>query len=172
MGRTSSTPCCSKPTRNGRFSHLELARADGLWTFHPEPDGTLHGNHVATKTGVRHVVGRPFAPDDALLIEGSPISKAAIAWRHATADPGLSPVAGVVIGTDGTLAERSEVRLERLSATRWQVGEGSPIEIDDAGLPAPRRRRNVAARARLTPVSWIACGQCPATARSSRQSRG
>ena len=40
-----------------------------------------------------------------------------------------------MIGTDGTLAERSEVRLERLSATRWQVGEGSPIEIDDAGLP-------------------------------------
>ena len=32
---------------NGRFSHLELARADGLWTFHPEPDGTIHGNHVA-----------------------------------------------------------------------------------------------------------------------------
>ena len=31
---------------DGRFSHLELARADGLWTFHPEGDGTLHGNHV------------------------------------------------------------------------------------------------------------------------------
>jgi hypothetical protein len=118
-----------------RFSHLELARADGLWTFHPEPDGTLHGNHVATTTGVRHVVGRPFAPDDALLIEGSPISEAAIAWRHATTDPGLIPVAGVVIGTDGTLAERAEIRIERLSATRWQVGEGSPFEIDDAGLP-------------------------------------
>ena len=27
--------------RDRRFSHLELARADGLWTFHPEPDGTL-----------------------------------------------------------------------------------------------------------------------------------
>ena len=24
---------------DGRFSHLELARAGGLWTFHPETDG-------------------------------------------------------------------------------------------------------------------------------------
>ena len=32
---------------SGRFSHLELARADGLWTFHPETDGTIHGKSVA-----------------------------------------------------------------------------------------------------------------------------
>ena len=118
-----------------RFSHLELARADGLWTFHPEPDGTLHGNHVAGTAGVRHVAGRPFKPEDALLVEGSPVSKAAIAWRHATAGAGSSPVAAVVIGLDGTLGDRSTLRVERVSATRWQVGEGSPIEIDDAGLP-------------------------------------
>ncbi len=119
----------------GRFSHLELARADGLWTFHPEPDGTLHGNHVTATAGVRHIAGRPFGPDDALLVAGSPVSLAAIAWRHATTDTGLFPVAGVVIGADGTLAERPEIRIERLSATRWQVGEGSPVEIDEAGLP-------------------------------------
>ena len=118
-----------------RFSHLELARTDGLWTFHPESNGTLHGNHVAATGGVRHVVGRPFAPDDALLIEGSPISLAAIAWRHAMDGDDATPVAGVVIGADGALVERPEIRIERLSATRWQVGEGSPIEIDDVGLP-------------------------------------
>ena len=118
---------------NGRFSHLELARVDGLWTFHPESDGTLHGNHVAT-TGVRHIAGRPFAPDDALIVEGSPVSLAAIAWGHA-AGALVRPVAGVVLGADGTLVEQPDIRIERLTATRWQVGEGSPVEIDEAGLP-------------------------------------
>ena len=46
---------------DGRFSHMELARADGLWTFHPEADGTLHGNHVGSGSGVGHIAGRPFA---------------------------------------------------------------------------------------------------------------
>lgn len=119
---------------NGRFSHLELAVADGLWTFHPEPDGTLHGNHVAATAGVRHIAGRPFAPDDALIVEGSPVSLAAIAWGHA-AGALVRPVAGIVIGADGMLVELPEVPVERLTATRWQVGEGSPIEIDEAGLP-------------------------------------
>jgi hypothetical protein len=119
---------------NGRFSHLELALAGGLWTFHPEPDGTLHGNHVAAPAGVRHIAGRPFAPDDALIVEGSPVSLAAIAWGHA-AGALVRPVGGVVIGADGTLVEQTEVRIERLTATRWQVGEGTPVEIDEAGLP-------------------------------------
>jgi hypothetical protein len=119
---------------NGRFSHLELALAEGLWTFHPESDGTLHGNRVSVAAGVRHIAGRPFAPDDALIVKGSPVSLAAIAWGHA-AGALVRPVAGVVIGADGTLAEQPEIRIERLTATRWQVGEGSPIEIDEAGLP-------------------------------------
>src|SRR6185503_4934294 len=68
---------------NGRFSHLELARADGLWTFHPEADGTLHGNHVGgPEPGVRHVAGWAFGPRDVLLVEGSAVSAAAIAWAH------------------------------------------------------------------------------------------
>jgi hypothetical protein len=119
---------------NGRFSHLELARADGLWTFHPEVDGTLHGNHVGSDSGVRHVEGRPFAPDDAMIVEGSPISLVAIAWGHA-AGALVCPVAGVEIGADGTLAELIDVPIERLSPTRWRIGQGSPIEIDEAGLP-------------------------------------
>src|SRR5438309_4491829 len=67
---------------DGRFSHLELARAGGLWTFHPEGDGSLHGNAVERDAPeVRHVVGSAFAADDLMLVEGSPSSAAAIAWH-------------------------------------------------------------------------------------------
>jgi hypothetical protein len=118
-----------------RFSHLELARADGLWTFHPEPDGTLHGNHVASSSGVRHVVGWAFGADDGLVIEGSPVSLAAIAWRRATAGESSAAVAGVVIGAAGALEQRSDIRIERVTPTRWRVGQRGEIEIDEAGLP-------------------------------------
>jgi hypothetical protein len=121
-----------------RLSHLELARADGLWTFHPEPDGTLHGNHVGRALpGVRHVVGWPFAPGDALLVEGSTLSLAALAWAStATLAEGLpAALAGVVIGAGGDLVQVPDIRLERLSATRWRVGEGSTIEVDGRGIP-------------------------------------
>ena len=47
----------------------------------------------------------------------------------------VRPVDGFVIGADGTLVEQLDIRIERLMATRWQVGEGSPVEIDEAGLP-------------------------------------
>lgn len=124
--------------RDGRFGHLELARADGLWTFHPEPDGTLHGNHVGHReTDVQHVVGWAFAPDDALIVESSPISLAAIAWRRASSmtEGAVADVVGVVIRSGSDLAEVTGIRVERLSRTRWRVGEGSPFEVDDAGLP-------------------------------------
>jgi hypothetical protein len=126
-----------------RFSHLELARADGLWTFHPEPDGTLHGNHVGSGDGgadVRHVAGWPYGPEDELLVAGSSISFAAVAWRRESAmvEGATAVVAGVVIGSDGELAKLPDLRIERLSMTTWQVGEGSPFEIDDAGLPILR----------------------------------
>ncbi len=122
----------------GRFSHLELARADGLWTFHPELDGTLHGNHVrGGEPGVRHVTGWSFTPDDALIVEGSPISLAAVAWRRAsgTTEGAVEDVAGVVIRAGGELTRVPHIRVERLSRTRWRVGEGSPFEVDEAGLP-------------------------------------
>jgi hypothetical protein len=125
---------------DGRFSHLELARADGLWTFHPEPDGTLHGNRVGgAKPDVRHVAGWPFVPDDALVVDGSPISLAAIAWRWARSlAPGKvasAETAGVLIRPGSELVRVPGLRIERLSAKRWRVGEGSPFEIDGAGLP-------------------------------------
>ena len=127
---------------DGRFSHLELARADGLWTFHPEPDGTLHGNHVdgRAEPGVRHVVGWPFGPDDEIVVEGSRISLAAVAWRYASTMTEGSAVAlaGVVIRSDGELAQVPGLRIERVSRTTWRVGEGRPFELDETGLPVLR----------------------------------
>jgi hypothetical protein len=122
---------------DGWFSHLELARADGLWTFHPERDGTLHGNHVGRgEARVDHVAGWPFQPGDALLIEGSPIALAALAWSHRTVVAGsMLEVAGVEIRLDGELARVPALALERLDNRRWRAGEGSPFEVDADGLP-------------------------------------
>jgi hypothetical protein len=122
---------------DGWFSHLELARADGLWTFHPEPDGTLHGNHVVRgDVGVRHVAGWPFYGGDALLIDGSPIASAALVWPRRTAPPGaVAEAAAVEIRLSGELARVPSLRIERLDERHWRVGEGSPFEVDGAGLP-------------------------------------
>ncbi len=126
---------------DGRFSHLELARADGLWTFHPETDGTLHGNHVGGGEGpdalVQHVAGWRFGPGDALFVAGSPLSLAAIAWRlGGSLDAGAAAsVAGVVIDRGGTLGQVPALRVERLSATRWRIGDEAPFELDASGLP-------------------------------------
>jgi hypothetical protein len=122
---------------NGWFSHLELARADGLWTFHPEPDGTLHGNHVAAgETGIRHIAGWPFHQGDALLIEGSPIAFAALAWSLRTAEAGsVLEVAAVEIRRNGELAQVPTIAVERLDHRRWRVGEESSFEVDADGLP-------------------------------------
>ena len=122
----------------GRFLHLELATPAGLLTLHPEPDGTLHGNHVRPRgAGIRHVVGWPFAPDDTIVVEGSPISLAAIAWPRAAsvAEGSFVDVAGVVIGAGGELDAVPSIRIEHLTGSRWQVGEWPPLEVDVAGLP-------------------------------------
>ena len=124
---------------DGRFSHLEMARADGLWTFHPEGDGTLHGNHVdRSVAGVRHVEGWRFGPDDALVVEGSPVGDAAVVdrWRGSVAVGGTVVVGGIVIGRDGVLRREEAVIVERSSVGGWRVAGGLPVEVDDAGLPA------------------------------------
>jgi hypothetical protein len=86
---------------------------------------------------VRHVVGWPFAVDDVVIVEGSPVSLAAIAWSRGTAMPdgAVDDAAGVVIGPSGVLERAAAIRIERLSRTRWRVGGGSPFEVDEAGLP-------------------------------------
>lgn len=122
----------------GRFSHLELARSDGLWTFHPEPDGTLHGNHVDPQSAdVRHVEGMPFGADDLLVIEGSPLAAAAIASRLAAHlfEGEVATFAAVVLPGEGSVTADPAIRVERLSASRWRVGGGRPFEIDADGAP-------------------------------------
>jgi len=123
---------------DGRFSHLELARGDGLWTFHPEGDGTLHGNHVERgQAGVRHIEGWRFGPGDVLVVERSPISLAAVAHQLASSvEVGTSvEVGAVVIGKGGGLDREDALGIERQSTTRWRVGDWPPFEIDEAGLP-------------------------------------
>ena len=145
-GPTAGQAVLLETAPDGRFSHLELARPDGLWTFHPEGDGTLHGNHVAgPDPGVRHVDGWPFGPRDVLLVEGSLVSAAAIAWAHrdVLAPGARATVAGVVIGQDGSLAANAAIAIDRLDERHWTVGEGSPFEIDDDGLPVLDARRPV-----------------------------
>ena len=128
---------------DGIFSHLELARADGLWTFHPEGDGTLHGNHVdPSEAGVRHVEGWSFRPDDVLVVDQM-----------------------------GGLRREDALGIERLSQTRWQVGDWPAIDVDEAGLPvldAQQRRPLEVNR----PAPWKACGQRPRRAPHSRETRG
>ena len=124
---------------DGRFSHMELARADGLWTFHPEGDGTLHGNHVGgSEAGVQHVEGWRFGPDEALVLEGSPIGNAAVVdrWRGSVAVGGTVVIGGVVIGQDGVLRREEALTIARSSVGGWRVAGGTPFELDDAGLPA------------------------------------
>lgn len=72
-----------------RFTHLELASSAGLATLHPDGDGTLHGNVVGSD-GVRHVVGLGYPADATVVISGSPITGAALAWsRLAGLDLGI-----------------------------------------------------------------------------------
>jgi len=123
---------------SGRFSHLELARANGLWTFHPEGDGTLHGNHIdRSEAGIRHIEGWAFGQGDVLVVEGSPINLTAVAHRLAgsVAIGGSVVVGVVVIEPGGALRRDDALAIERLSATHWQIGGWPPIEVDETGLP-------------------------------------
>jgi hypothetical protein len=65
-----------------RFSHLELAVSGGLATLHPEGDGTLHGNVVRPGSGMEHVAGMPLAPGGSVLVGGSIVASAAVAWAE------------------------------------------------------------------------------------------
>jgi hypothetical protein len=123
---------------DGRFSHLELARADGLWTFHPEADGTLHGNHVdRSDAGVRHIGGWRFAQGDVLVVEGSPLSHAAVAAERRASVPvgGVAVVGAVVVESGGGLHLDDALRIERIADDRWRIGEWQPVTVDAAGLP-------------------------------------
>jgi hypothetical protein len=120
-----------------RFSHLELSTAAGLLTLHPEGDGTLHGNSVTDQgSGVAHVVGLPWSGGDLVLVAGSAIGTAAIAW--AVSDrvaPGeATDRAGVVIDR-GLVPSSQPLRVVRLDADRWAIGDAEPVGVDGDGLP-------------------------------------
>jgi hypothetical protein len=84
-----------------RFSHLELATPEGLATLHPEGDGTLHGNVVRGGRGVAHVVGLPYGADASVIVAGSVMAAAALAW--AEVGEGIRPVREVVVLDPGSL---------------------------------------------------------------------
>ena len=114
----------------GRFSHLELSTATGLLTLHPEGDGTLHGNAVGA-SGVHHLVAVPWAPDDVLLVAGSPVSRAA-ATPRADAPRRNGVAMGVVVGLDLAVERRAIGRTER--AVQLDPG-GSPAFPDGVSWP-------------------------------------
>ena len=108
-----------------RFAHLELASGAGLVTLHPEGDGTLHGNLVADD-GVRHVLGLPYPADATVLVAGSPLASAALAWALA---------AGVAIERVVTLDPQALALTERAVAPTdvAEIGEtGDPRSLLDA----------------------------------------
>jgi len=44
-------------------------------------------------------------------------------------------LAGCCSAANGELVRVPEIRIERLTVKRWQVGEGSAFDVDPAGLP-------------------------------------
>ncbi len=112
---------------DGRFSHLELATAAGLLTLHPEGDGTLHGNRVVSG-GVEHVVGVPWDPETAVVVEGSVASRAAASVER-------PPNGYLVIGLDLSLRPSSgSIDAGPVDASGLPVlsgGRSWPLELED-----------------------------------------
>jgi hypothetical protein len=104
-----------------RFTHLELATPDGLATLHPEGDGTLHGNVVRAGRGVAHVVGLPYAAETTVVVAGSVMAAAALAWAEAGEGTGLREV--VVLDPAG------------LDLTVRPATDEDRLAIDDRGAP-------------------------------------
>jgi hypothetical protein len=119
----------------GTFAHLELATASGLLTLHPEGDGTLHGNVVAS-TGIEHVIGLAWSHANVILVSGSPISEAAAILRLAgTMEPfGATSLTGLVIPATLVL-DLASVSVERISQRDWRFDHNDSMSVDGRGLP-------------------------------------
>lgn len=129
---------------DGRFSHLELSTDSGLFTIHPEADGTLHGNGIVDHreaglrdaSGVEHVRGLVWPPDGIVLVEGSLVCQ--LAAIHAL-EGAIEPFAARSQATAWiplTLwLEIRPVRVERIEERRWRFGEAGALEVDEDGLP-------------------------------------
>jgi hypothetical protein len=125
----------------GRTTRLEVATSAGLLTLHPEPDeSALHGN-VVTPAGIVHLA-LGWSPRHLLLVEGSSIGSAALAWGlRARSRAGDGPVALAAVVVDEHLEPRpATLWVARPDATWWSVhagdpGRGTTIRIDSDGLP-------------------------------------
>ena len=106
----------------GRFAHLELTTPAGLLTLHPEGDGTIHGNAV-TASGITHVRGVPWGPDDVIVVEHSVVCQAvAGSWQRAR---GLDALRVVKVEPDLSLTR------ERTSSRRADQDGGELPVLED-----------------------------------------
>jgi hypothetical protein len=121
-----------------RFSHLELSVAGALVTLHPEGDGTLHGNRVGRSASVvDHVVGQTFGWDTFVLVEGSRIAAAAMAWALARSmGSGSVIVSAVVVDRAGRVGATGSIEVQRVDETGWRIGGGDAFDVDGDGIPA------------------------------------
>jgi hypothetical protein len=120
-----------------RFAHLELAAPGLLASLHPEPDGTVHGNAVdSADRRVRHVVGLPTAPEGLVVVDGSIVALAAVAWQlTGELEPGRGRAFTVVrLDLAGDVTVDTDVPIERATATAWMIGE-STIDVGEDGQP-------------------------------------
>ena len=125
-------------TPDRRFAHLELAREGVLVTAHPEPDGTIHGNTIAADgSGVRHLIGLATGPEGLVMVDGSVMAAAAIAWqlRDIVEAGGRATFEGVSIDSRGHVEIDEALSVERLSPTRWRIAHAPAVDVGEDGRP-------------------------------------
>lgn len=133
-------------------SRLEAATGLGLLTLHPEPHG-VYGNAVGRR-GVRPIAIERAMPGTRLLVDGSGLSAAALAWSMEPVVPVGDRVSVDVIrvelpepGGDGDILVGLEtVSAQRIDAGVWRLiragREPMEVHVDPDGLPmaGPGRR--------------------------------
>lgn len=129
---------------DGRFTHLELSTDAGLFTIHPEADGTLHGNAIVDHgeaglrdaSGVEHVRGLVWPMDGIVLVEGSLVCQlAAIRALRGAIQPFAARSQATAWIPLTLWLEIRPVRVERVSEHAWRIGDAPTLEVDGEGLP-------------------------------------
>ncbi len=142
----SATRSCSRPTPR---RPLQPPRAGvgptASGRFHPEPTArSTATTSIRSGEPSSHIAGWSFGPDDLLIVEGSPISAAANAWRLA-GEPAVVDVAvraGVRLDPAGSCRRDVTIRSNGSTRRRWRIGAATAIEIAANGLAGPRRWRH------------------------------
>ena len=125
-------------TPDRRFAHLELAAGRVMASLHPEPDGTIHGNAIEPDgSGVQHVIGLATGPEGLVIVEGSMIATAAIAWHlHDVVEEGARMTSrAVCVDGNGRVEIDEAMSVERVSETRWLIDHGPALEVGEDGQP-------------------------------------